>query len=171
MKLIIDYDMLEKIRHSKEGIKASKYFWKSLKAFKEVHIFNLVTIIINIIFSIIAKKNKQQYIVPVIFGISIYSLGYKISKYFAKKDENNEKNIATHDLELLTASLHDLEIRTTTDLLKESKLNQVNYKITFRDDDVMMCRLVMDIKKLYYKSTFLVIKAMKKTKEIFALVI
>lgn len=133
MKLIIDYDMLEKIRHSKEGIKASESFMTSLKAFKEIHMFNLCMTVFNIFSSVIIKDNKHFYIIPIILEISFYSLAYNLCKNYAKRNKDNYKNIATFDLDMLVNQLHNLEVNTTTELLKKSKLLKKESKIKFID--------------------------------------
>lgn len=134
VKLIIDYDMLEKIRHSKEGIKASESFMTSLKAFKEIHMFNLCMTVFNIFSSVITKDNKHFYIIPIILEISIYSLSYNLCKNYAKRNKNNYKNIATFDLDILVNQLYNLEVKTTTELLKESKVIEKNYEINYKDN-------------------------------------
>jgi len=60
-----------------------------------------------------------------------------ISKYLQKQSMEKAKQEADFNLRLLVSQLHNIEVRTSLELLKDSKLNQAQpkYKIIFNDED------------------------------------
>ncbi len=145
MKLKIDYDLMNKIRHSKEGVKASEGFFEALKFMPATNIYNFFVIFSDLIY--IAKNNNVNNIkipiisLPLYILILTYSLEFKICSYVVKKNRSRIMDAATNDLNQLANQLIALEVKTSAELLKEAKLNQTDYKIVFSDNDIKIPKL------------------------------
>ena len=137
---------MNKIRHSKEGIKASEFFLSTLKkSFPPIHIFN-ISVFVYDLFDIIKcsidkNVNIKHSVILVDFFVplltfSAYSFLYMFCTLCMKNYKDIIINEATIDLQQLASQLIALEVKTSAELLQESKINQINYKIKFVDEDI-----------------------------------
>lgn len=52
--------------------------------------------------------------------------------------------MAKKDLQKLVTELYNLEVRTTNELIKDSKLNNTKYKIVFTGDNIKLPRIKIE---------------------------
>lgn len=136
MKFIIDYDVLEKIRQSKKGYRITRYLIGGLCGFA-------IGMSLSVPSWVYSAQNGENIIPRVILS----STGGVItailtSKYLQKYNMEPAKQDADFKLRLFVNQLHNIEVRTSLELLKEAKLNQApKYKIVFSDGNVKMPKL------------------------------
>lgn len=127
MKFKIDYDMLEKIKHSKKGISAAGLFLESSKKSK----YNLLINLSNIGFFIdgIIEKDK------ILIGLGIWWLvaNYTIFSFGSKLIKEKIKEESYMDLQKLANSLYKLEVNTTAELLQDSEMLESHLKFKYID--------------------------------------
>ena len=126
MKLKINYDLIEKIKESKNGIKLNKIVKTRVISFG-VSLAILSPLYVN--FSV--EETMIGISSLVFWNVFFGGLDY----LFEKKIKNLKELSATFDLLQLTNALSKLEVRTTTKLLKEAEVISTNYKIKFKDSD------------------------------------
>ena len=126
MKIKTKFDLLRKVKHSKEGISGNEIFFKDLKPLFLMHISNFIFFIDHLI-----KRNIFGVTINVVFYSFIFGVSNLKSKIFKQEDINN----AEIDLQQLVNELSKLEVKTSVELLQEAKVNQIDYKIKYEDDD------------------------------------
>lgn len=129
MKLKINYDLLKKINESTNGLKLQRvltYIYLPSSPFLVLNLINLIKLFkpetLNVALILTLLETITQ--VPFI------SFGKFISDVFKEPI----KNKANKNLNILVSQLYNLEVKTSTELLKEAKLIKTNYKIKFSDD-------------------------------------
>lgn len=128
MKIKINYDLMEKIKESKNGVRLDKIVKE------EVISFGGSLVILTPLYVIISSKATLLSISSLVLWDA---LSGGLNYYFAKKRKNEKELSATKDLFYFTNQLSKLELKTTTELLKESEVIKTNYKIHFEDDSKM----------------------------------
>ncbi len=139
MKLKINYDLLDKIRQSKNGAKLYK---SEVKAMLNEPVFKFVNF--NLLAAYVAGfiLDKKIGIILTILGCAGICGGSalitnKVLKNFSKIREEE----AVTELQELANRLYNLEVRTTGELLKESKLNDIKHKIVYSDGALKIPKL------------------------------
>lgn len=126
MKIKVNYDLIEKIKESKTGVRLHKIVKDRLK---------VVGITLGIVSPLYALSSLRSNLLNILYVLllnaSIGGLDYFLEKQL--KDSNELK--ATLELICLATDLSNLNVKTTTELLKDSEVIQTNYKIKFRDSD------------------------------------
>lgn len=125
MKIKTKFDLLKKVKHSKEGVRASEVFLQSLKTPPFLLIVNFI-----LLASVIGFNG-----VLVFVYIAGCTLALGVSNLILKMCKQEIINKAEFDLQVLVNELSNLEVKTSVELLQEAKINQVDYKIKYEDAD------------------------------------
>ncbi len=126
MKLKINYDLIEKIKESKNGIKLNKIVKTRVIS------FGVSSALLSPLYVNSSVEETMLGISSLVFwNVFFGGLDY----LFEKKIKNLKELSATFDLFHLANELSKLDVRTTTELLKEAEVISTNYKIKFKDSD------------------------------------
>ncbi len=130
MKLKINYDLLDKIRVSENGTKLYKSEISSMINDPMIK-FPLFWSFSTYVTGFILDKNLGM--IMTIMYIGFYGGGALITNKVLKSIRKIRELEASTHLQELVNRLYNLEVKTTSELLKESKLNQTKYKIVYSD--------------------------------------
>lgn len=134
MKINVNYDLLEKIHESKKGLKLQKVLARTCLSILPFTMLTIVGLI-----PVYYLDKKFFYIIS-----SAYAASKIISPFALKlmiiKNKRYDMIKAKIELLMLEKKLHDLEVRTTTELLKESKVIKTSYRLAFSDDKLPVLR-------------------------------
>lgn len=129
--------MLDKIKYSKKGFEATDLFFKTCKKFPLVMAWNLFFPVIGLL-----SKNRLLLIVS-LYGMGTIAAATVILSKISKNKIIQESYLG---LEKLTNLLAKLEIRTTAELLKESKILKKDLEFKFVDSKpVILERKYIDV--------------------------
>lgn len=134
MKIKKEYDLFKKIRHSKEGLSAKETFIDAIKKTWFFHTYLFFSLLSGISLSVITGIPYFALIKIVGYSIS-YGIVYGISHLHSNKTKELYKCKSDLELQILVNELSNLEVKTSRDLLKEAKINQIDYKIKYEDGD------------------------------------
>lgn len=127
MKIKTNFDILDIIDNSKNGISGGKLMTEAAKEFPLLFFAPIVPFTLGIL------KDSEVLTDLIMLGgstASIYVFS-SISSKFIKQDTINK---AEDDLQKIVNELVYLEVKTSKELLKESKVNEVDYKIEYVDN-------------------------------------
>lgn len=131
MKLKVNYDLFDKIKQSKKGLSVVESFF----GFNEYFYFNRISIPLKAYNFYWITKNllfeKEKLIA--FLAISLYSTEIAIYILFCKLSKQKYMDDAQWDLNELANDLYKLEVKTTGELLQDSKLLESHYKFKFID--------------------------------------
>lgn len=121
MKIIINYDLIDKVREAKTGFSLHKYT-------KVVGFTNAITVPTIILGAQIGNANAMDALELILKTFS-YSLFYNalqatVSSFFRKKE-------ATEELIKLSTKLNGMCIETSSELLKGAYQYEVDYSVNF----------------------------------------
>lgn len=137
MKIKVNYDLLDRINMSKNGTKLYKSDISDLNS--PVTYVDLSTAILGNF--LVYKIDRNLFL----FLLSLESIFVVISLFFIKTvlkvQKKEREDCAKKDLQKLVTELYNLEVRTTNELIKESKLNNTKYKIVFTGDNIKIPRI------------------------------
>lgn len=141
MKFVVNYDVLKKIYQSKNGYGIERYLIGGL--------CGVATGMSLCIPSWINSVQNGENIIPnvILSGTGGVITVILASKYFQKLNMESAKQVADFQLRLFVNQLHNIEVRTSLELLKDAKLNQTNYKRVYSDNDIKIPKL-MQIKEI-----------------------
>lgn len=125
MKIKINYDLIEKIKESKNGIKLDKI----------VKRVTLATVMGNVILTpLYINRPLEVNMLSVSIITIVNAIGGILQYSIAKSSKDFFERFANLVLDDFVNELSNLEIKTTTELLKEAEVIKSNYKIHFEDD-------------------------------------
>ena len=126
MKVKTKYDLIKKIKHSKDGVSGKEVFFNIFKDFIYIHLSNFVFFINGLL---------DGDLMIVLLNTIGYTFIYGGCNLLASKTKDYTKNKAEIDLQKLVNELSKLEVKTSMELLQEAKINQIDYKIEYKDSD------------------------------------
>lgn len=133
MKLYVNYDLLDKIAQSQNGTKL--YNSEVIEIISDP-IFKFPAFCLAGVYIFCFSFDKEWFKVLEIMGISILLGGLLITKNVLKKLAKTREEIANFELQDFANSLQNLEVETTAELLKKSKLKQTNYEIVYKGNTI-----------------------------------
>lgn len=121
MKIKVNYDLINKISESKNGLKLQKALIFSNCIDIPIYVYYLIITggsIFNFLFVVLLSQ------IPAMTNAGLISVLV----------EQWVKNKANKNLDIFVNQLYNLEVKTTTELLKESKVIEKNYEINYKDN-------------------------------------
>lgn len=121
MKLVINYDLIEKIQEAKTGFALTKTAKSIMKHTAFISSFSLID-------NFILGYPFETFLFEVLFGFTFETFIYGTNDLILAKIN---KELAIKLLKLLSIRLKDIDITTNYELLLESYKYQTNYNISF----------------------------------------
>lgn len=137
MKIQINYDLLERIKDSKNGMRLDRYIPKWISIGSILTIASCV--MSNSVdpaspLAPICIMNSESWVT---FGIILSGAACRdMSPNLVLYNKIEEESL--NDLDLLISELNNIEVKTSLDLIKGSKLYKTKYKIKFTDNKPML---------------------------------
>lgn len=128
MKLVINYDFINKVKQAREPFGSFKIIKNNSSAFMYMPIYTLLNLVIGESTDEAILNAIQSSTVLLLFLISM-----DIIKYNYLGDIDREK--AINDLRRLSSQLNSFNISTDMDLLLESKIYQTEYKVYLTENN------------------------------------
>lgn len=126
MKLIINYDLLEKIKEANNGIKLEKNIKHELKV--QSFLFTIFPLID------LAMLGEVQWLKNLILCSCYFTINVGIKTLVDKIFKERTELIAFAHLIMLASQLNDLNVKTNADLLKESEVYKTEYKLLVNEN-------------------------------------
>lgn len=122
MKLIINYDLLEKIKESKNGIRLEKNMREEFKI--QTMLFIVLFPLVDLTITDEVKWLKNIFICSSCF---VFKVGLKtfLDKLFKERTEL----LALAHLIILSSQLNNLNVKTSVELLQDSEVYKTEYKL------------------------------------------
>lgn len=126
MKIKVNYDLIEKIKEAKTGIRLHRIVKDKLK---------VVGLTLGITSPFYAFSSLRSNLLNILYVFLLNASFGGLEYFFEKRFKDSIELNATLELICLANDLSNLDVKTTTELLKDSEVIQTNYKIKFRDSD------------------------------------
>lgn len=126
MKLKINYDLIEKIKESKSGIRLHKIFKERI---------NNVVFALGISLPLYPLLSVKGQLISISWVFVHNGILGSVDYLLDKRKQYTLKQSANSDLLYLVNALSRLEVKTTTELLKDAEIIKTGYKLKFRDSD------------------------------------
>lgn len=131
MKLVIDYDMLNKIKYSKKGFSATDVFFRTCKKFP----FTMSNILVLSILAI-TLRDISLFIIALGSAAPFGVLAPVLAKTFKDKVIKD----SCHDLDILALRLNRLNVKTTGKLLQNSEILESELDFKFVDSKPLITK-------------------------------
>lgn len=131
MKIKVNYDLIDKIKQSQKGITLSKTASKNFKY--GIYMFSIYTIL-----DLMLSENKDSNVLlAASIGASVFYLLKTLADEMMNKClKEKQKQDALIDLIFLTRKLKKINIDTSPELLIDSKIQSVEYKINLNEEKI-----------------------------------
>lgn len=131
MKIKVNYDLIDKIKQSQKGITLSKTASKNFKY--GIYMFSIYTIL-----DLMLSENKDSNVLLAasIGASAFYLLKTLVDEMMNKCLKEKQKQDALIDLIFLTRKLKKINIDTSPELLIDSKIQSVEYKINLNEEKI-----------------------------------
>ena len=127
MKIKVNYDLLEKIDESKNGVKLSRALFD-----RKTIIYLVFAIGTN--YSLLSdSKTMKDFVKNVIFITVVWTLGLAGMKYLFKHFKQQYMESAKIELSNLVSQLSSIDVNTSLEKLQEAEVLETNYKFSFVD--------------------------------------
>ena len=139
MKIKVNYDLIDKIKQSQKGITLSKTASKNFKY--GIYMFSIYTILDSILYSILdlmlSENKDSNVLLAASIGASVFYLLKSLADEMMNKClKEKQKQDALIDLIFLTRKLKKINIDTSPELLIDSKIQSVEYKINLNEEKI-----------------------------------
>ena len=131
MKIKVNYDLIDKIKQSQKSITLSKTASKNFKY--GIYMFSIYTIL-----DLMLSENKDSNVLLAasIGASAFYLLKTLVDEMMNKCLKEKQKQDALIDLIFLTRKLKKINIDTSPELLIDSKIQSVEYKINLNEEKI-----------------------------------
>lgn len=126
MKIKINYDLMEKIKQSKNGIELHRIIKNKVITFG---------VTLTVLTPLYVTSSLRSTIISILSSAFYCTVYGGIDYLVAKKFKDSKELRANLELSILANELSNLEVRTNAYLLKDAEVIKTNYKINFRDND------------------------------------
>ncbi|MBQ9012168.1 MAG: hypothetical protein IJ094_01075 [Bacilli bacterium] len=139
MKIKINYDLVEKINESENGVKLSK----TIKEFyKKPLVFGTTSLQVFSILGMFFRSNPGKISPISLLAIGIHGLTHLVFLYSSYMKNNLDKDYdiqkARYDLYILVSELNNLDVNTTYANLLKSEVIQTDYEFKFVDSKPLL---------------------------------